>query len=413
MIYVSLGDSGIREMRRWFDRTLLAQLDYDPAWKDLLWGLRPRWYGSHQAMLALGTTALNTKRFDTDVPRIFFRAAIDVESELKLPAGQRIFNRKDVWPNLQQMYEGYIAEPSRVADREGWRSTYVAVAYLAGKLDVAASQLEALHWQPLTRYLCGWGADLSLVPLEVAARTGPLAKRIETAETARYGGDLDAALQAYAELAVAAEGRARAFVLDRLATLKLEQGLQRGGWVDFLPADESLSGWKSLRGECRRLPDGALEVKSGKDGHLLYSRARVGPEFEARGVFEVAHTSDQAFQAGLTMGLPDLESSGWCAFRLRRGPAGRDTISFSQGWDRRQVSSPAPLDGTTNTFHFRLQGGRISATVNGKELFQQVKPPKNTSLPDGDAFVGLGGYNRTNETVILYRELQIRKIAAK
>ena len=93
-------------MRLWFDRTVAAQLDYPSAWSNLRWGLRPRWYGDLEAMLAFGKTALNTRRFDTDVPRILFDTIADVQSELKLPPGNHIYGRPDIWPPLQAMYEG-------------------------------------------------------------------------------------------------------------------------------------------------------------------------------------------------------------------------------------------------------------------------------------------------------------------
>jgi hypothetical protein len=41
MIYVSLGDSGAEEMRTWFDRAVAAQIDYNRAWSEMRWGLRP------------------------------------------------------------------------------------------------------------------------------------------------------------------------------------------------------------------------------------------------------------------------------------------------------------------------------------------------------------------------------------
>ena len=40
--------------------------------------------------------------------------------------------------------------------------------------DVARKQLEAVHWQPKGWNLSGLGKDLSLMALEVAARTGRL-----------------------------------------------------------------------------------------------------------------------------------------------------------------------------------------------------------------------------------------------
>ena len=113
MMTVALGDSGAEEMRTWFDRTVSAQADYDGAWSEMRWGLRPRWYGSEAALLALGRTAINTGRFDTDVPRKFFDCVADVESEMELPTGRHIYGRDNIWPELQTMYQGYISNTAQ------------------------------------------------------------------------------------------------------------------------------------------------------------------------------------------------------------------------------------------------------------------------------------------------------------
>ena len=190
MMTVALGDSGADEMRVWFDRTVSAQIDYPQAWSGMCWGLRPRWYGSEAAMLALGRTAVNTGRFDTDVPRTFFDSVSDVESEMELSSGRHIYGRADIWPELQTMYQGYISDPSQLPSRTGWRSTYAIVAYFAGKYDVSAEQLKAVDWKLQPKNLTGWGADLSLMPSEVAARTGPLGKSIAAAESSYQQGDV-------------------------------------------------------------------------------------------------------------------------------------------------------------------------------------------------------------------------------
>ena len=53
MITVAMGDTSAEEMRTWFERAVEAQTDYSQAWSNMRWGLRPRWHGSHEAMLAL------------------------------------------------------------------------------------------------------------------------------------------------------------------------------------------------------------------------------------------------------------------------------------------------------------------------------------------------------------------------
>lgn len=413
MIYVSLGDSDISEMRDWFDRTTAAQLDYARAWSDMRWGLRPRWYGDYNSMLAFGVTALKTHRFDTDVPRKFFDSLSDVESEMSLKPGEHLYARQDIWPHLREMYEGYIAEPSISADaRDGWRSTYSVIAALACKYDVARKELEALHWQPHPGSLIGWNRDLSLMPEEIAARTGQHAAEVTDAELDRDSGNTAAALKIYQHLAASPETDelGQKFVQDRLASLHAEQHFQAGEWVDFLPKDTNFTGWHIEFGKFKLLPDGALEVQSDQWGHLAYSRMRPGMNFEVRGQFEVVTSTTTAFQAGLAMGLPQYDTYNWYAFRMKRNSDEGDVASFSQHWTKRQVLAPVALDSHTNTFDVIFQQGQITATVDGHQVFDDVAPPRNAYVSTNEFLLGLGAFNDSDSTVIRYRNLQVRRL---
>lgn len=417
MIYVSLGDSGIGEMRKWFDRTVAAQIDYPDAWSEMRWGLRPRWYGNLDSMMAFGVTALNTRRFDTDVPRKFFDSLSDMESELHLPPGQHIYDREDIWPNLTILYESYIAFPSQTDySRDGWRGAYAAVAYLAGKYDVSRAQLEKLNWQPHPYNLTKWGQDLSIMPLEVAARTGSQSPMVDAAENNCDSGDITGALKIYNQLAAATNEDAltRSFVQERQYALRFEQQLASGEWVPFMPADAAFTGWQTNFGNFKLLPDGSLEASSDESGHMIYCRAPIGTEFEAKGQFEVISSTTKAFQAGLVMGLPQYDTYGWDAFRIKRNTDEGDVASFSMHWTKQQILAPiSSLNIRSNSFDFCFQGGRVSASVNGSPVFTKAEPPKNSDLVTNKFLVGLGAFNDSDSTVIRYHNIEIRKLPAK
>jgi hypothetical protein len=411
MMTVALGDSSLADMRRWFDRTLAAQVDYEPAWNSMRWGLRPRWFGSPEALLALGVTALNTRRFDTAVPQQYFNSVRDVEEDLDLPAGQHIYGRDDVWPHLQEMYEGYVAQAHNPAS---WRDHYAIIAYLAGQYAVAGKQLPALGWRTSDQNIWGWGRDLTLLPLEVAARTSAQSNSVSAAERSWQQQDVATALKQYRDLAADTnlDDRTQAFVLERLASLGIESRLQAHEWVDYLPADTNFTGWHVERGNCKLNADGSLSVQSGPTGHLLYCRARIGTEFEVRGQFEVERTSTKSFQAGLVMGLPQVaDDYTWQAFRIKRSRAGGDVASFSRHWSRQELLNPAPLDDFTNTFYFRMKNGKVSATVNDQEVFKEIDPLQRISVNTNEFMLGLGAYNDANDTVIRYWNVQARSLA--
>ena len=413
MITVALGDSGLDEMRMWFDRTTKAQIDYEPAWKEMRWGLRPRWYGNEKAMLALGVAAINTGRFDTDVPRKYIDCVYDLESELVEPFGKHIFGREDIWPNLARMYDGYVKAPSQKEYLKGWRSSYAIVAYLAGKYDVARTQLEALDWKPQTSNMDEWSLDLSLMPLEVAARTSPIGAKVTDAERSRDYGDFSEALTEYTALkdAPGADDRTRQFIQRRISELTAEKQLNDGQWIGLLPARDDDPDWVISAGKVHVLPDGAVEVESGPQGHMLYSRVRAGMNFEVRGQFELVRSANKNFQGGVVMGVPNINNSNWYGFRLKRhiGDEG-DVACFAIGWSRDQIARHLVLNDVTNSFDMTFQDGKVSATVNGVNVFDHAEPPRQIGVPDDTFLIGLGAFNDSPDTVIRYRNVQLRKL---
>ena len=412
MIYVSLGDSGIDEMRLWFDRTIAAQLDYPGAWHNIRWGLRPRWYGDEESMLAFGIAAANTHRYDTDVPRKLVDVIMDIESEAGTKAGKHIYGRPDIWPHFQEMYEGYIQNASDGGFRRGWRSSYTTVAYLAKKYTVARAQLEALNWQPGSTATSGWGIDLSLMPLEVAARTGAASNQITRAELLRDRWKINEAAAIY-KTAIALPGsddRTKEFAKTRLAALELEQRLAGGEWVNFLPKDDDDPTWTVWRGKPKVLSDGSMEVQSGPGGHFIASNMRTGTFFEIKGEFDVVRSTTESFQAGIFMGLAEFESQNWYSFRIKHNPHEGDAVTYARGWGVRQIIENPLVDKHHNTFYFRFEHGKASATLNGNEIWNGVKPPAGISAEPAQFIVGIGAFNDSNDTVIRYRNLQIRRL---
>jgi hypothetical protein len=153
-----------------------------------------------------------------------------------------------------------------------------------------------------------------------------------------------------------------------------------------------------------------LEVQSDQNGHLIYSRVRMGTDFEVRGQFEVVSSTTKSFQAGLVMGIPQFETYNWYAFRMKRNTDEGDVASFSQHWTKRQVLAPTPLNSQVNTFDVSFQNGRISATVDGRQIFDNVAPPKDADVSTNEFYLGLGAFNDSNSTVIRYRQVQARRL---
>src|SRR5439155_25858420 len=209
-------------------------------------------------------------------------------------------------PHVREMYEGYISEPSQSENRDGWRSTYAAIAYLAGHYDVSRTQMEAVNWSPARRSLSGWGKDLSLLALEVAARTSAHSNRIAQAEKSYHRGDLPQAISIYDELLAsdAPDSRTGDYCRCRLATLRREEQLAKGEWIDLLPVSAKDPDW-AIGDErlLRRLEDGALEVKVEGEGHGRYSLTRFGPDCEVDGEARMTGARPVGLKSGIDTGL--------------------------------------------------------------------------------------------------------------
>lgn len=412
MIHVAMGTGDTDEMRMWFDRALSAEIDNAEAWFAMRFALYPRWHGSLPALLALGETALNTERFDTDVPRKLFDCINDIESELRLPAGRRIYERPEVWPLLERMYRGYISAQANDADRHGWRSSFAIVSYLAGRNKVAREQLEAIDWNITKQALSGWNTDLSLMADEVAARTGPAAAAIEVADKAHAAGRLSKAADAYSALAARAntDARTREYVRLKLATIEAEKELDRGNWVPFLPSSANDPLWVVHSGGFSSQMPGTLDVSSRSGSHMLVSRMKVGTDFAIRGEWQKI-SGDEAYQAGFVFGTPDLENRNWYSVRMKNNRDDGPVAIIAHGWSRTQyVLAAQILPDAANTFEFRFKNNKATLILNNVTLYKNTEIPKWVNVNPDRIRIGIGAVNESAETTIRYGNLEIKRL---
>ena len=94
----------------WFNRCIEVEMDFMPAYHNLLWTLRPRWGGSRQQMLDFGEQCLATKRFDTDIPYMYFEAFKDVIDEMRSDGDDEneFIREPGIYENLASFFQGYV-----------------------------------------------------------------------------------------------------------------------------------------------------------------------------------------------------------------------------------------------------------------------------------------------------------------
>ena len=109
------------------------------------------------------------------------------------------------------------------------------------------------------------------------------------------------------------------------------------------------------------------------------------------------------------MGMPEFDGYGWYGFRLKRHGEEGDVVSFSSGWSRDQITQHVVLNDVTNSFDMIFDNGKVTASVNGVSVFDHATPMEELNVPDNSCLIGLGAFNDSADTIIRYRNVQLRK----
>jgi hypothetical protein len=268
MIGVAMAGASELTPRDWFDRAVAAQIDYVPAYLDLINALQPRWGGSHAAMYAFGRECLATKRFDTAVPLMLFNVVGAIDDDL---GGRReVWKRSKVYADGKACLDGVLSEPSMADGNEceephsRQMSRYVAMAVHADEYGDARKMLDKvgdrIHRDMLARY----GLKMPYDTARVFALTGDVAETVKTAEEMLRGEkrvDPDTSKKALALLKTVAkqntDKRANPYFDFHIASLQMQEDFRGGDWVN-LTFDNDLTGWRSTGG--RWEPKGVRDV---------------------------------------------------------------------------------------------------------------------------------------------------------
>lgn len=146
MIEVAMGDGGGKqEMRRWFDRSVAAQMDWWEAYRGLMWALRPRWHGSHEEMLQFGDECLRTDRFDTCVPYYYLMIVDEISSEER--DHKAIYQRPEISRNFRLALDRYLETPDMPLSLTYAHTTAAILDYQSGNLSGARTHMTAIQFQ--------------------------------------------------------------------------------------------------------------------------------------------------------------------------------------------------------------------------------------------------------------------------
>ena len=409
---LSLSESrAVNHMRQWMHEVLTLQVDSAQAIEHMLWGLRPRWHGSHAEMQSLGRICAGTGRFDSSLPWTMLVAHRDIASEWDLPDEYFKALSDRQFKEMQAVFDGAEKEPKR----EAWRSidrTHAAIfSFRCRRYNEAARWLEKLGSKLNLHAVNQWSEiDPKLVVSKTAAYASPEIREIlEKAESADLGFRSESATQSY-EQAISKAGETLGvggleYLNQRLAAMKIESVFGAGTPVQLVPAEKGFEGWTEQGGGWK-IEDGTW-LHMGRDiDHNTTCEARIGSSFSVSGEIEVTEPGDET-QVWIAHGYPDRGLSGrWIALRFH-WEDGKTYALLSE-----QMEEPVEIRkievGSRFKFKLRCHLTGISLHVDDKPLIE------NTPIPPGYvkeryARLGIGSVCASERTRVRIHKLQLNR----
>ncbi len=400
MIRIKWGDNFTRTGTvYWFNQAVAAQMDYAQSYNWLLWGLRPRWGGSHEAMYELGLAALHSGRFDTHVPSVYLDVLESIYKEQRFE-GHELFLHPDVLAKVRQLAEGYRNQPRVTGDlRQRVLTHLVCVAALNGEWETVYDAWNAL------------GGDLHTDAYTVFRLRPPVLARAIVSnldlppDSALLAGQVflhyqltNAIPLLEQQLAEASDDPVRTAALrDRLETIKIRNAFSSGEWFTFLP-QPGLPGWEVHSGEWRVADDGALVVPTQRKMLEIFARSDLDANFEMTG------RTKALYRSGIVLMNFDTQD------RVRLVIDGNDktsTLVYGQDYVRRQLGMTRD-----NTFTFSIWNGHAHVTVNNHTVFSNVPVIKDPEAAGQAYSIGFFDHGKWQQGELTdFRDVRLRALA--
>ncbi len=413
MVTMGLGDSAPagEDERVWFDRAVQAQMDWRPAYRSLLWSLRPRWGGSHEAMLSFGKECLNTKRYDTRVPFFYVQAILDIAEDFD--GELAILRQKNVYETALATMDRLVEQDSYAHDDSLYRSIGAAFACEMQQYDRADALLREIDYQ----IKLGEPAK----PLQNRARTivdesrlysSSVTEEVLRADGAMRSEDFATAAASYQRAMDATVDQPLKIILqDRLETASVARDFHLGKWVS-LRFNQYHSGWRTKAGTWFRSKPSQENTVRGyphrRNGFLLIHQAPIGPRFEMEGSFDFSEMYyEKRTNLGVIIGYIDhYFEPDWQAVLFYRG----EKVAVARSRWNDGPTQAAPIE-PKSEFRVLVWDDEVVAYVNGK-LALVGKLPERTYAAKQDKF-GIGGHYWFKNSTGSFADLRIRKLESR
>ena len=409
-VVMAENDSHGESERLWFDRSVAAQFDFEKAYFNMAWALRPRWNGSLKALMAFGQQCALTNRFDTNVPLHFLYAVRAVAQEVD--DKKRVYTQPAIAAELDRVLAEYESQKPPPVNRAYIYGLHAYTAYGAGDLVRAYELLKEIDFELDPELVSEMDPAISPAAFldQVAALGGPGRDKASSGDRVLAKGDTEAALAAYQAALGECQNEPHAahYLTSRISTIQFQKNLIERKWIPFHPVSNEMAGWSSVLGTWRLDSDGSLIGQTGGNGMLLVNDSGVGPNFEMRGTIEFLPGSTGEVQAGIAFGFPSWEDYDWRSVRLRRNPDGRSEVTLAQHWKGGPIHTVPTA--AKNTFVVQSWRGKLTVLVNGQLVFQD-EMLNDGFVKDARSRVGIGAYaHEGNRFSVRYRDLEIRRI---
>ena len=393
-----------REMRQWFDRAVKAQCDYRAAYTSLMFGLKPRWHGTHDQIYRFGVECMNTARYDTDTPFMLLNTLWSITGDVWHDSQRNLLLRKsESYKNVRTVCQRYLEQEIRSGSDEWWKTAWLGFAYYAEEWEDAARLLDELNSDlnadALSRFPLAAEEVISAIKINTSPHADAVAKAFDAADS----GQREPAIVAMKELLSASDLQPSVAnrVRSRLQGLNWSSEFEKGEPVSLLP-EANLDGWKTVSGSWTQTDDGTIRGVSDKAGVILESEANFGTYWQISGELTHGKSPHNPWFAGILL-LKDERPQYSIMFHpfekwVAAGP--HDRLKKHQ-----QPFKPA---GKTTKFVICVEGDIVSVWLNDELLIQEQEVRGLADFEDGNLAIGAKYW--WPDSTLIYKNLKIEKL---
>lgn len=409
MITVAMAgrSSAGHDARYWFEQSVAAQFDWVDAYESYMWALRPRWVGSHRAMLAFGEECLETERFDTFVPAYMAQTARSLCADIgdyRTPWKDPAISKPTIRA-LRGLADARPAGPSR----DFFLSWLAGAATLSSDIEEARRALDNLTGELSEERL----EHVRTNPRDLRSDVLPLTDqkvgpRVREAASKATAGDYKAAVELLeGALALTRDGEPlHAALAHRLERTRLVGALSTREWID-LPIRNELPGWRTIWGKWSEFDD--LIIGKADRGMMLLLAEPVGQDWELSFTIDVSNLSLQPnAAAGIIFGYEWRKNDArWMSVMLWPGT---NVATVARGYTN---DNPVEVNGISDepaavvVIHHPQ---KLTVRVNDKVVYDGA-PPVGRNWEPGDV-IGLAASSAVTSGGVDYSKFKLRRLEA-